>query len=102
VPVEVGSGVSRVDGVEPNARDRLREPGRGEPADPRQAPARYLGDAEDHKIHHPDIGEITVDCDVLNDNDTDMKIVIYTAAPDSEDQARLDLARVAGRRARWA
>ena len=61
------------------------------------------GHAEDHKtIHHPDIGEITVDCDVLNDSDTDMKIVIYTAVPGSEDQTKLELARVAGRRARWA
>ena len=55
------------------------------------------GHAEDHKIiQHPDIGEITVDCDVLNDSDTDLKIVIYTAAPGSEDESKLDLARVAG------
>jgi hypothetical protein len=37
-----------------------------------------------------------VDCDVLNDSDTDLKIVIYTAAPGSEDATKLDLARVAG------
>jgi transcriptional regulator with XRE-family HTH domain len=59
------------------------------------------GHAEDRKtIVHPDIGEITVDCDVLGDSDTDLKIVIYTAAPGSEDQTKLDLARVAGHRAR--
>jgi hypothetical protein len=35
---------------------------------------------EDRKtIRHPDIGDITVDCDVLSDSDTDLKIVIYTA-----------------------
>ena len=57
------------------------------------------GHAEDRKtIRHPDIGEITVDCDVLSDSDTDLKIVIYTAVPGSEDETKLDLARVAGAR----
>jgi len=54
---------------------------------------------EDRKtIRHPDIGDITVDCDVLSDSDTDtdMKIVIYTAVPGSEDETKLDLARVVG------
>jgi transcriptional regulator with XRE-family HTH domain len=55
------------------------------------------GHAEDRKvIRHPQIGDITVDCDVLNDSDTDLKIVIYTTAPGSEDETKLDLARVAG------
>jgi transcriptional regulator with XRE-family HTH domain len=55
------------------------------------------GHAEDRKtIRHPDIGDITVDCDVLSDSDTDLKIVIYTAVPGSEDETKLDLARVAG------
>ena len=52
---------------------------------------------EDRKtIRHPDIGDITVDCDVLSDGDTDLKIVIYTAVPGSEDATKLDLALVAG------
>jgi hypothetical protein len=52
---------------------------------------------EDHKIiRHPDIGDITVDCDVLSDDDTDLKIVIYTAIPGSEDETKLDLTRVVG------
>jgi transcriptional regulator with XRE-family HTH domain len=52
---------------------------------------------EDHKtIQHPDIGDITVDCDVLSDADTDIKIVIYTVAPGSEDETKLDLTRVVG------
>ena len=38
-----------------------------------------------------------MDCDVLNDSDTDLKIVIYTAAPGSEDETKLDLARDRGR-----
>ena len=53
--------------------------------------------AEDRKtIRHPEIGDITVDCDVLNDSDTDLKVVIYTAPPGSEDATKLDLALVAG------
>jgi len=55
------------------------------------------GHAEDRKtIKHPEIGDITVDCDVLSDSDTDLKIVIYTAAPGTEDATKLDLSRVAG------
>jgi transcriptional regulator with XRE-family HTH domain len=55
------------------------------------------GHSEDRKtVRHPDIGDITVDCDVLHDNDTDLKIVIYTAAPGSEDATKLDLTRVTG------
>jgi transcriptional regulator with XRE-family HTH domain len=53
--------------------------------------------AEDRKtIRHPEIGDISVDCDVLSDSDTGLKVVIYTAAPGSEDATKLDLARVAG------
>lgn len=38
---------------------------------------------EDHKVvHHPTVGPITVDCDVLTDGDAELKIVIMTAAPD--------------------
>lgn len=52
---------------------------------------------EDHKtVRHPDIGDITVDCDVLSDAETDLKIVIYTVAPGSEDESKLDLTRVVG------
>lgn len=95
-------------------------------ADLRRASARYPGDArlaglirrtlegserfaalwhdgavgersEDRKtIRHPDTGEISVDCDVLSDTGTDLKIVIYTAAPGSEDETKLRLALVAG------
>jgi len=52
---------------------------------------------EDHKIvHHPAVGPLAVDCDVLSDGDAELKIVILTAAPDSEDETRLRLALVAG------
>lgn len=52
---------------------------------------------EDHKVvHHPTVGPITVDCDVLTDGDAELKIVIMTAAPGSEDETKLRLATVAG------
>ena len=37
---------------------------------------------------------------MLGDSDTDLKIVIYTAVPGSEDETKLDLARVGVRPAR--
>lgn len=51
--------------------------------------------AEDRKtIRHPVIGELSVDCDVLTDGDTDLKVVAYTAAPGSEDESKLELAGI--------
>jgi hypothetical protein len=52
---------------------------------------------EDHKtIEHPSVGTITVDCDVLTDGDSELKIVIMTAAPGSPDETKLRLAVIAG------
>lgn len=52
---------------------------------------------EDRKtVEHPAVGPIVVDCDVLTDGDLELKIVILTAAPDSEDETKLHLALVAG------
>jgi transcriptional regulator with XRE-family HTH domain len=52
---------------------------------------------EDHKtIAHPSVGPVEVDCDVLADGDTELKIVIMTAAPGSEDETKLRLAEIAG------
>ncbi|MFD9698223.1 helix-turn-helix transcriptional regulator [Lentzea sp. NPDC059081] len=52
---------------------------------------------EDHKtIHHPSVGPVVVDCDVLTDGDTELKIVIMTAVPGSEDETKLRLATIAG------
>jgi hypothetical protein len=39
-----------------------------------------------------------VDCDVLSDSGTDLKIVIYTAVPGGEDETKLDLAHIVGTR----
>ena len=50
--------------------------------------------AEDRKtILHPTVGAITLDCGVIVDADTDLKVVIYTARPGTEDESRLQLAR---------
>ena len=52
---------------------------------------------EDHKIvKHPQVGMIAVDCDVMNDGEAERKIVILTAASDSEDETKLKLALVSG------
>lgn len=51
---------------------------------------------EDHKVvDHPVAGPVAVDCDVLTDGDTELKIVILTAAPGTEDEARLHLTTAA-------
>ncbi|WP_405976023.1 helix-turn-helix transcriptional regulator [Streptomyces sp. NBC_00988] len=45
---------------------------------------------EDRKtVEHPGVGPVDVDCDVLTDGDSDLKIVILTAAPGSSDEAGL-------------
>ena len=48
---------------------------------------------EDRKtVEHPEVGPVTVDCDVLAAADADLKIVAMTAAPGSEDARRIALA----------
>ena len=52
---------------------------------------------EDRKVvDHPAVGPIEVDCDVLTDGDTDLKIVILTAAADTEDDTKMRLALLSG------
>ncbi|WP_409062462.1 helix-turn-helix transcriptional regulator [Streptomyces sp. SYP-A7185] len=47
-------------------------------------------------IDHPAVGPVTVDCDILTDGDFDLKIVIMTAPPGSEDETKLRLTALAG------
>jgi len=50
-----------------------------------------------HKIiDHPDVGHITLDCDKLIVAADDIRIMIYTAEPTTEDAERLGLAIVLG------
>ena len=52
---------------------------------------------EDHKIvAHPAVGPIAVDCDVMTDGDAEQKIVILTAAAETEDETKLQLAILSG------
>jgi transcriptional regulator with XRE-family HTH domain len=53
-----------------------------------------------HKvIDHPDVGHITLDCDTLIVAADDLRIMIYTAEPETEDAERLSLAIVLGTQA---
>jgi transcriptional regulator with XRE-family HTH domain len=47
-------------------------------------------------IDHPGVGRITLDCDTLIVAADDLRIMIYTAEPETEDAARLALAIVLG------
>jgi hypothetical protein len=47
-------------------------------------------------FHHPAVGRITVDCDVLEVMGTDLRLVIWTAAPGSTDANALALLGVVG------
>ena len=50
-----------------------------------------------HKtIDHPDVGHITLDCDTLVVAADDLRIMIFTAEPETEDAERLTLATVLG------
>jgi hypothetical protein len=48
-------------------------------------------------IDHPDVGRLTLDCDVLQVHGSDLRIVVYSAAPGSRDAAALTLLLDRGR-----
>jgi hypothetical protein len=60
--------------------------------------ARAVGTHEEDRktIHHPDVGPLTLDCDVLTAYGSDLRVVMYTAAPGSDDADRLKLLAVIG------
>lgn len=47
-------------------------------------------------IDHPQVGALTLDCDVLSVAGSDLRIMIYTAEPGTEDAERLALLAVIG------
>ncbi|QFG24494.1 helix-turn-helix domain-containing protein [Actinomadura sp. WMMB 499] len=51
-------------------------------------------DPERKTIDSPSVGLITLDCDVLTTLDSNLRIIVYTARPDTEDAARLARLRV--------
>ena len=50
-------------------------------------------------IDHPDVGRITVDCDVLTVAGDDLRVTVYTAEPGSHDSENLNLTMVLGTQA---
>jgi transcriptional regulator with XRE-family HTH domain len=50
-------------------------------------------------IAHPQVGDITLDCDVLTVAGSDLRIMVYTTEPGTEDAERLALAMVLGTQA---
>lgn len=50
-------------------------------------------------IDHPQVGPLTLDCDVLTVAGSDLRIMIYTAEPGTEDAERLALLTVLGTQA---
>ncbi|MFD7713167.1 helix-turn-helix transcriptional regulator [Streptomyces sp. NPDC059785] len=47
-------------------------------------------------VDHPDVGALTLDCDVLTVAGSDLRIMVYTAQPGTEDADRLALLTVIG------
>jgi transcriptional regulator with XRE-family HTH domain len=55
-----------------------------------------LHEAARKTIDHPRVGPVTLDCDVLTVAGSDLRVMIYTAEPGTEDAERLDLITVLG------
>ncbi|WP_443078999.1 MmyB family transcriptional regulator [Streptosporangium sp. NBC_01495] len=56
----------------------------------------------DHKIvHHPDVGTLTLDCDMLTVPGSDLRIITYSTAPDTDSADRLKLLSVIGTQTMW-
>jgi hypothetical protein len=53
-------------------------------------------DAGSKTISHPEVGPITLDCDVLTVAGSDLRLVVYTAEPSSRDAEQLRLVRIIG------
>jgi hypothetical protein len=60
-----------------------------------ERPMAFHG-AECKTIQHPEVGELRLDCDVLTAPGSDLRLVIYTAAPDSDTAEKLRLLSVIG------
>jgi len=53
-------------------------------------------DASRKTIDHPEVGALTLDCDVLSVAGSDLRIMVYTAEPGTRDAERLALLAVLG------
>ena len=68
---------------------------------PRFAELWESGDVAPHQathkiIDHPDVGRIELDCDTITVASNDLRIMVYTAEPGTDDADRLALAMVLG------
>ncbi|GAB4001116.1 helix-turn-helix transcriptional regulator [Glycomyces albus] len=50
-------------------------------------------------VHHPVVGDITLDCDVVTVPDSNIRLIVHTAATGSADAEKLDLLRTSAERA---
>ncbi|MEU7885712.1 helix-turn-helix transcriptional regulator [Microbispora bryophytorum] len=50
-------------------------------------------------IDHPRVGAVTLDCDVLTVAGSDLRVMVYTAEPGTQDAGRLELITVLGTQA---
>ncbi|MFJ2754484.1 helix-turn-helix transcriptional regulator [Nocardioides sp. NPDC087217] len=62
-------------------------------------PSRHHEPARHKIIDHPSVGRIALDCDTLTVAVEDLRIMVYTAEPGTEDAERLALATVVGNQA---
>jgi transcriptional regulator with XRE-family HTH domain len=56
-----------------------------------EAGAVGVHEAARKTVHHPDVGAVTLDCDVLTVQGSDLRIVVYSAAPGSDAAGKLGL-----------
>ena len=64
------------------------------------APEPSTADPSRHKVvDHPAVGPITLECDTLVVAGDDLRIMVYTAEPGTQDAQRLELAIVLGTQA---
>ncbi|MGI5347835.1 helix-turn-helix transcriptional regulator [Streptomyces sp. CA-250714] len=53
-------------------------------------------------IDHPEVGPVVLDCDVLVAPDSDLRVVLFTAAPGTDAAEKLALLNVVGLQRLWA
>jgi transcriptional regulator with XRE-family HTH domain len=61
-----------------------------------QARAVAVHTADRKRVEHPEVGPLTLDCDVFTVQGSDLRVVAYTAEPGSDDADKLALLRVIG------
>jgi len=81
---------------DPGLRSLIRELRRTSPVFDEQWTRAVVGHhTTDHKtITHPDVGTITLDCDVLTVPGSDLKLVVYSAPSGGPDAEKLEFLRI--------